>query len=64
LHLDGQPLLHVAALAGQELARLAHQRLIFLRADAADAGAGATLDLVLQAGPRAAGIDAVGAGAQ
>src|SRR5262249_10905074 len=64
LHLPRQPLLHLTAASRQELARLADQRLVVRGADAADAGAGAALDLILQAGSRAAGIDAVGAGAQ
>ncbi len=56
--------LDVAAAPRQEGAGLVHLGLILRRTDAADAGRGAALDLVLQAGPRARGEHRVGAVAQ
>ena len=64
LHVAGEPCLHVAAPAREEILRLLHELGVILQRDAADAGRRAALDLVEQAGPRAAGEDAVGAGAQ
>src|SRR5262249_8346564 len=64
LHLPGQALLHVTAAAGKELARLVDQPAVILGADAADAGAGAALYLVLETGARARREHVVGAGAQ
>src|SRR5262249_30083427 len=63
LHLRPQALLDLAAASGEELARLADELRVALGVDAADAGAGAALDLILQAGPRARREDVVGAGA-
>ena len=64
LHLDGELLLHGAALAGEERGRFAHEFRIFGELDLARARRRAALDLVQQARPRAAFEEAVGAGAQ
>ena len=62
-----QPLVHlphVLAFAAQEARRLLDQRAVVLEADLAGAGRRAALDLVEQAGPRAALEHGVRAGAQ
>src|SRR3546814_1946942 len=64
LHLPAQALLNLAAAAGEEIVRLADQRRVIGRADTADAGRRAALDLILQAGTGAAGEDRVRAVAQ
>ena len=63
-HLQHQAVLDLAALAGQEVARLAHQLAVVRFRDALHAGRGAALDLVLQAGPGAHREHAVAAIAQ
>ncbi|MEY9407157.1 hypothetical protein ABH989_001623 [Bradyrhizobium ottawaense] len=63
LHLARKLLLHRMALAGQEVARLAHQGRIAGKVDLAGAGAGAAADLVEQAGPAAALEEGIRAGA-
>src|SRR5207253_1188 len=62
-HLASELLLHRLALAGQEVGRFAHQRRIAGEVDLAGAGAGATADLVEQAGPAAALEEGIRAGA-
>ena len=64
LHLNRELLLHRARLARQEVARLPHQMVVGRLVDAVDAGSGAALDLVQQAGASAGGEHTVGAGAQ
>src|SRR5262249_56769418 len=64
LHLRRQLVFHRLALARQERVRLAHQLTVFGEIDLARAGAGAALDLVEQARPRAAPEEGVGTGAQ
>ncbi len=64
LHVGCQPRLNVAALAREEIPRLFHQLPVILQRDAAGAGRRAALDLIQQAGARAAAVDAVVAGAQ
>jgi hypothetical protein len=59
----GQLRLHLPGFARQERLGFVDQPRIVLGIDLAGAGAGAALDLVEQAGPGAAFIDAVGAGA-
>ena len=53
-HALGEPALHLLAAPGEEGAGLVDQPVVVGLGDAADAGRGAALDLVLQAGPRAA----------
>ena len=64
LHRGHQLVLHLARTAGQEIARLADQRRVILRAHMADAGGGTALELILQAGSGAAGEDRIGTAAQ
>ena len=60
----GELFAHGAALAGEKVARLAHQLGVILERNFAGAGAGAALDLIEQAGPRAIVVKALRAGAQ
>jgi len=64
LHRGAELLLHLGRLATQEILRVADQFGIALRVDAIDAGGRAALDLIEQAGARAIGEEAVGAGAE
>ena len=64
LHPRGQAPVQVGIPPGQEIARLVHQGGIGGRVDAADAGGGAALDLVLQAGAGPGGEIAIAAAAQ
>jgi hypothetical protein len=63
-HLRGQGLLHAAGFSGEEGFGLVDQGGVVLRADAFDAGGGAALDLVQQAGAGAVLEHRVAAGAQ
>ena len=54
LHFRCQRILHGLALAGEKRIRFAHELAVFGKIDLARAGAGAALDLVEQARPRAA----------
>ena len=54
LHFRCQRILHGLALPGEEPIRFAHQLAVFGKIDLARTGAGATLDLIKQARPRAA----------
>src|SRR6516164_11025718 len=62
LHLNGQPLLHIVASAGQEDACLVDQRRIVFRTDPAHARGAAPLDLMQQARARSSRENAVAAG--
>ena len=64
LHLLGQQALGLLGAAGQESARLIHQLAVFGLVHDPHAGAGAALDLIEEAGPRADVEHAIGAGAQ
>ena len=64
LHLGGQLVAHRLALAGEERVGLAHQLGVAGEIDLVGARRRAALDLVQQAGPRAALEEAVRAGAQ
>jgi hypothetical protein len=64
LHGRAQALLHLLGAAGQEALRLRHELAVAGFGDAADTGRRAALDLVHQAGPRAARENGVRAGAQ
>jgi len=64
VHARRQRLLDLAIAATQEAAHLVDDGGVLGLVDAADARRRAALDLVLQAGPRARGEHAVGAGAQ
>ncbi len=64
LHLPGNLGLHLLAAAGEEILRLLDEFGIVRRRDLAGARARAALDLVEQAGPRAALEDRIGAGAE
>ena len=63
LHPGGQQLLHRRGAAGEEVASLAGERLVFGDRDLARAGAGAALDLEEQAGARAVLVERIRAGA-
>src|SRR5690348_11188193 len=64
VHARGEPLLDLAALAGEEFPRLVDDLGIGRSVDAADARRRATLDLVLKTWPRARREHGVGAGAE
>ena len=61
LHAPRQAPLDILTPARQEIPRLPHQGGVLFRPDAPDAGRGAALDLILQAGPGAGREDGVGA---